>query len=311
MSSSYGPPDLPPQQMYPPPQPPPLHPTMPPPQHTYQHHQQSQHSHPTHPQSSHRQTQHPTLPNIHGIQSSMDHTSHSRLPPPPPPPHPHSQAIQHHPPPAHHYMPPPIHHSNTDSAGGLHSGQSTGITSRDQASQVSGSSLARFSKVDEAAGRKYILEVVQQPIRARMCGFGDKDRRPITPPPCVRLVILDIATGKEVDISDLDPLTFVLNVDLWDESGSREVNLVRSATGGSGPSSHNGNPNSQTYSYGPANTAEMSHGQYQPHHPVPPSREGYNPPPQVAYPADYPIQSAYTQRKQAYAIEIYSGHSTN
>ena len=87
----------------------------------------------------------------------------------------------------------------------------------------------------------------QQPIRARMCGFGDKvrkdpwdegisaccfvrlaiihslflgkkerkkgrspanlcadgypqDRRPITPPPCVRLVVKDEATGKEVDI---------------------------------------------------------------------------------------------------------------
>jgi hypothetical protein len=46
---------------------------------------------------------------------------------------------------------------------------------------------------------KYSLEVQQQPIRARMCGFGDKDRRPITPPPCVRLVIFDTNTGKEVD----------------------------------------------------------------------------------------------------------------
>jgi hypothetical protein len=48
-------------------------------------------------------------------------------------------------------------------------------------------------------GRKYELLVVQQPRRARMCGFGDKDRRPITPPPCVRLVITDVNTGKEVD----------------------------------------------------------------------------------------------------------------
>ncbi|CAG8567276.1 4554_t:CDS:2, partial [Dentiscutata heterogama] len=29
----------------------------------------------------------------------------------------------------------------------------------------------------------YRLEVSQEPIRARMCGFGDKDRRPIDPPP--------------------------------------------------------------------------------------------------------------------------------
>ena len=66
----------------------------------------------------------------------------------------------------------------------------------------------------EVDGREWSLEVPQQPIRARMCGFGDKvcpsgsakmrpdlsqDRRPITPPPCVRLVVRDIATGKEID----------------------------------------------------------------------------------------------------------------
>lgn len=32
-----------------------------------------------------------------------------------------------------------------------------------------------------------------------MCGFGDKDRRPITPPPCVKLVVTDL-NGKEVDV---------------------------------------------------------------------------------------------------------------
>jgi len=60
------------------------------------------------------------------------------------------------------------------------------------------------------------LDVVQQPKRARMCGFGDKvhiyrsstvnectdimqDRRPITPPPCIRLIITDANTGTEID----------------------------------------------------------------------------------------------------------------
>jgi hypothetical protein len=33
------------------------------------------------------------------------------------------------------------------------------------------------------------MEVVQQPQRARMCGFGDKDRRPITPPPILKLTV--------------------------------------------------------------------------------------------------------------------------
>lgn len=35
----------------------------------------------------------------------------------------------------------------------------------------------------------YELSIAQQPSRARMCGFGDKDRRPISPPPIVQLVV--------------------------------------------------------------------------------------------------------------------------
>ncbi|KAJ9142097.1 Velvet complex subunit B [Pleurostoma richardsiae] len=79
-------------------------------------------------------------------------------------------------------------------------------------------------------GRKYRLDVVQQPKRARMCGFGDKDRRPITPPPCVRLVITDAATGKELDCNEIEHTMYVLNVDLWSEDAQKEVNLVRHTT---------------------------------------------------------------------------------
>ena len=67
----------------------------------------------------------------------------------------------------------------------------------------------------------WTLRVEQQPIRARMCGFGDKvlllpdflvppacadasavpqDRRPITPPPCIKLSVVDALTHKDVDM---------------------------------------------------------------------------------------------------------------
>ncbi|KAI0482979.1 hypothetical protein GGR56DRAFT_218388 [Xylariaceae sp. FL0804] len=75
--------------------------------------------------------------------------------------------------------------------------------------------------------RKYRLEVVQQPLRARMCGFGDKDRRPITPPPCIRLVVMDKATAKEVDCNEVEHQHYVLHVDLWNAEGDKEVNLVK------------------------------------------------------------------------------------
>ncbi|CAL3961870.1 hypothetical protein PZA11_000813 [Diplocarpon coronariae] len=85
-----------------------------------------------------------------------------------------------------------------------------------------------FSKVVD--GRRYELFVRQEPKRARMCGFGDKDRRPITPPPCVQLVITDVKTGKEVDSNEVVYNMFVINVDLWSSSGTQEVNLVRHST---------------------------------------------------------------------------------
>ena len=47
---------------------------------------------------------------------------------------------------------------------------------------------------------QFKITVEQQPVRARMCGFGDKDRRPITPPPCVKLSMTYADTGKPVDL---------------------------------------------------------------------------------------------------------------
>lgn len=79
----------------------------------------------------------------------------------------------------------------------------------------------------EDGKRVYSLEVVQQPVRARMCGFGDKDRRPITAPPCIKLLVRDAQTGKDIDIGEVDTSFFVLTVDLWSPDGSKEVNLVR------------------------------------------------------------------------------------
>ena len=54
-----------------------------------------------------------------------------------------------------------------------------------------------------------------------------QDRRPITPPPCIRLIVLDNKTGEEIDPNDVDSTFFVLMVDLWHEDSSRAVNLVR------------------------------------------------------------------------------------
>lgn len=87
-----------------------------------------------------------------------------------------------------------------------------------------------MSRSDHSGRYQYALRIEQQPTRARMCGFGDKDRRPITPPPCVRLVITDLHTGKPAQLEQSDGMFFVLQVDLWDDNASKEVNIVRSSS---------------------------------------------------------------------------------
>ncbi|PNS20496.1 hypothetical protein CAC42_5946 [Sphaceloma murrayae] len=104
---------------------------------------------------------------------------------------------------------------------------------------------------------EFTLVIEQQPIRARMCGFGDKDRRPITPPPCVRVIVTDVTTGQEVPADEIDPSFFLLSVDLWDDSATQEKNIVRSSS------------NSPAVSISTATTTSF---------PVPPERPIYSTP---------------------------------
>ncbi|PWN27698.1 hypothetical protein BDZ90DRAFT_214101, partial [Jaminaea rosea] len=61
---------------------------------------------------------------------------------------------------------------------------------------------------------RYRLVVVQSPSRARMCGFGDKDRRPLSPTLIVKLIIYDVQSGRELAATDVDTSAFFLASDL-------------------------------------------------------------------------------------------------
>lgn len=76
------------------------------------------------------------------------------------------------------------------------------------------------------AGRKhYSLEVVQHPLRARMCGFGDKDRRPLAPAAVAKMIVRR-EDETIVDVDDVDCSFFLVTVDLWSGDGKQETNLV-------------------------------------------------------------------------------------
>lgn len=73
-------------------------------------------------------------------------------------------------------------------------------------------SLDGFSRVEN--GKRYRLVVVQHPSRARMCGFGDKDRRPLSPTLIVKLIITDEETGAEINPLDVNTSLSLLATDL-------------------------------------------------------------------------------------------------
>ncbi|KAG0048569.1 hypothetical protein BGZ83_006477 [Gryganskiella cystojenkinii] len=63
---------------------------------------------------------------------------------------------------------------------------SGGPTAVMMSSSSSSSSSAAHIPDDQRPAR---IKIVQQPLHARMCGFGEKDRRPVDPPPIVQLLL--------------------------------------------------------------------------------------------------------------------------
>ena len=132
-------------------------------------------------------------------------------------------------------MPPPPGHSIAGPSGAPHSAMYPAVSAPQLPPPASSSIPTQSQELPKTMSgddgiHKFELRVEQQPDRARMCGFGDKDRRPITPPPCIRLIITNVRTGLPVPHDQVDGTFFVLQVDLWDDTATREVNIVRSSS---------------------------------------------------------------------------------
>ncbi|RLL93452.1 hypothetical protein CFD26_101314 [Aspergillus turcosus] len=57
-----------------------------------------------------------------------------------------------------------------------------------------------------SASRRYHLHIRQQPIAARACGAGDRDRRPVDPPPIIQMLLTDFDPRSPADLDILqDP----------------------------------------------------------------------------------------------------------
>ncbi|KAI8988728.1 velvet factor [Pilobolus umbonatus] len=70
----------------------------------------------------------------------------------------------------------------------------------------------------------YHLNVVQHPVKGRSCGFGEKDRRLLDPPPIVQLTAT--LNGEPLSISLDDLVLYIMQCDIYDETGRENRSIV-------------------------------------------------------------------------------------
>ncbi|KAK1751556.1 velvet factor-domain-containing protein [Echria macrotheca] len=73
---------------------------------------------------------------------------------------------------------------------------------------------------------EYRITVRQQPSAARSCGFGERDRRVIDPPPIVQLTIHDDSLSPEERSRKLRHQFSVVHCSIWDERGVKDMSSM-------------------------------------------------------------------------------------
>ncbi|KAL7953552.1 velvet factor domain-containing protein [Trichoderma compactum] len=100
------------------------------------------------------------------------------------------------------------------------------------ASEVSVPPAARIPNLLGAGRAQFLndigfeLKMRQQPNAARACGFGDRDRRVIDPPPIVELVVRNPNFTQEEVRAYLRYESYVMSCAIFDESGERDSSYM-------------------------------------------------------------------------------------
>jgi hypothetical protein len=69
---------------------------------------------------------------------------------------------------------------------------------------------------------EYKIKVRQQPVAARSCGFGERDRRVIDPPPIVQLMIDDTSLSPDEVSQRIRHPFSVVHCSIWNETGEQD-----------------------------------------------------------------------------------------
>ncbi|KAI1331299.1 hypothetical protein F5Y16DRAFT_299118 [Xylariaceae sp. FL0255] len=70
------------------------------------------------------------------------------------------------------------------------------------------------------------ITVRQQPVAARSCGFGERDRRVIDPPPIVQVSIADSSTPENDARARLAQRFSIMHCTIWNEAGDQDVSSM-------------------------------------------------------------------------------------
>lgn len=72
----------------------------------------------------------------------------------------------------------------------------------------------------------YKITVRQEPSAARSCGFGERDRRVIDPPPIVQLAVDDPDMTAEEISTKMRMEFYVVHCSIWDETGTKDMSTL-------------------------------------------------------------------------------------
>ncbi|KAF4963953.1 hypothetical protein FSARC_8088 [Fusarium sarcochroum] len=88
------------------------------------------------------------------------------------------------------------------------------------------SSISAISRRPGEIDAGYSLRIRQQPVAARSCGFGERDRRVIDPPPIVQLIIDGPNLTQEEISKKLRYCHYVMSCSILDETGAHDSSCM-------------------------------------------------------------------------------------
>ncbi|KAJ8120560.1 hypothetical protein O1611_g10338 [Lasiodiplodia mahajangana] len=72
----------------------------------------------------------------------------------------------------------------------------------------------------------YRISIRQQPVAARSCGYGERDRRVIDPPPIIQMSIEDPTASEEEIRSRLTHSYSIMHCTIWNEQGDQDLSSM-------------------------------------------------------------------------------------